>query len=127
MFRVLIRKLFLSRSSRATRAEFLKLSIHSKENIQIPSFLWRLSDDVRRMILHKQGRKFSSFGIDSNHIFALKKAAGRTTLKRLELILHRLSEVDRLSKGLFVEKSDGNAWQELKAACLLLAAKNRDT
>lgn len=95
------------------------------ENTQIPSFLWRLSDDVRRMILHKQGRKFSSFGIDSNHIFALKKAAGRTTLKRLELILHRLSEVDRLSKGLFVEKSDGNAWQELKAACLLLAAKKR--
>lgn len=53
------------------------------ENIQIPSFLWRLSDDVRRMILHKQGRKFARFGIDNNHVFALQKAAGRTTLKRL--------------------------------------------
>lgn len=28
------------------------------ENVQIPSFLWRLSDDVRRMILTSRGGNF---------------------------------------------------------------------
>lgn len=95
------------------------------ENVQIPSFLWMLTDDVRRLILLKQGLQAQMFLLSDAHKRALRYAATRASVKLLELMLHRLSDVDRMSKGLFVEKSDGNAWLELKAACLMLSLKRK--
>lgn len=95
------------------------------ENVQIPSFLWMLADDIRRLITMKQGLPTQTYGLTQPHLRALRYAASRVSVKLLERVLHRLSDVDRMSKGLFVEKSDGNAWQELKAACLMLSLKRK--
>lgn len=95
------------------------------ESVQIPSFLWMLAEDVRRLLLMKQGLQVQMFLLSDAHKRALRYAATRASVKRLEVMLHRLSDVDRMSKGLFVETSDGSPWQELKAACLMLSLKRK--
>lgn len=95
------------------------------ENVQIPSFLWMLTDVVRNLLLLNRGLAARTFGLSEAHRSALNRAARRANPKLLELMLHRLSDVDRMSKGLFVESSDGNAWQELKAVCLMLSLKRK--
>ena len=95
------------------------------ENVQIPSFLWMLTDVVRNLLLLNRGLAARTFGLSEAHRSALNRAARRANPKLLELMLHRLSDVDRMSKGLFVESSDGDAWQELKAVCLMLSLKRK--
>ena len=95
------------------------------ENVQIPSFLWMLTDVVRNLLLLNRGLAARTFGLSEAHRSALNRAARRANPKLLELMLHRLSDVDRMSKGLFVESSAGDAWQELKAVCLMLSLKRK--
>ena len=95
------------------------------ENVQIPSFLWMLTDVVRNLLLLNRGFAVRTFGLSEAHRSALNRASRRANPKLLELMLHRLSDVDRMSKGLFVESSDGDAWQELKAVCLRLSLKRK--
>ena len=73
--------------------------------------------------LLNRGFAVRTFGLSEAHRSALNRASRRANPKLLELMLHRLSDVDRMSKGLFVESSDGDAWQELKAVCLMLSLK----
>lgn len=95
------------------------------ENVQIPSFLWMLTDVVRNLLLLNRGFAVRTFGLSEAHRSALNRASRRANPKLLELMLHRLSDVDRMSKGLFVESSDGDAWQELKAVCLMPSLKRK--
>ena len=98
------------------------------ENVPIPSFLWMLADEIRRLLLAKNQPAnsrpaYPRFGISAAKNTALLNAANRASTRKIETMLKRLSDVDRLSKGLYVQNSDGDAWQELKAICLLLALK----
>lgn len=92
------------------------------ENIQIPSFLWILTSDVEQLIRIKSGDPVRGFG---PHLNDLKQAAKLHSLRVFETVLKRLSNVERLSKGLWVKESDGDPWQELKAACLLLSIERK--
>lgn len=89
------------------------------ENIAIPSFLWLLNEDIRNLIVLNQGGSPFIRGLPSRKSL-LKNLAMSIPLSRLENVAHRYSNVERMSKGFNVSQSQGNPWQELKAAALLL-------
>ena len=94
------------------------------ENVAIPAFLWILIDDVRKLINMSLGNMPNRFTLGAKAPL-MSTCIKRFPLRRFELMLHRLAEVDKLSKGLRVQTSDMDAWSELKAACLLLAVKRK--
>lgn len=95
------------------------------ENISIPSFLWLLNDDIRNLILLNQGGSPSSIrGLPSRKTM-LANLARRVPLALLEKVVHRYNNVEKMSKGFKVSQSQGDPWQELKAAALLLCISRR--
>lgn len=97
------------------------------ESVAIPSFLWILIEDIRAAIkLQSTGgrppRFLSGF---TNASFpkqkALQNAARRIPFSRLEMVLLRYADVDKLSKGIKIPTRNEDPWIELKTAALLLA------
>lgn len=92
------------------------------ENVQIPYFLWILTSDIEQLIKLKSGEFIKGYG---PHMEDLKRASKVHSLRVLQTVLKRLANVERLTKGLWVKDSDGDPWQELKAACLLLSVERK--
>ncbi len=93
------------------------------ENVQIPAFLWMLNDDIRNMIAINRGANpYIPFPTKKAQLTRLAHAV---PLSRLETVAQRYSNVERLSKGFKISSSIEDAWQELKAAALLLCIKRK--
>lgn len=97
------------------------------ESVAIPSFLWVLIEDIRVAIkLQSSGGRprVFLFGYSNAPLSkqkALQNVARKTPVHRLEVILMRYADVDKLSKGIKIPMRNEDPWIELKAAALLLA------
>lgn len=94
------------------------------ENVPFPSFLWMLNDDIRNLILLNQGSPLFLRGLPSRKAM-LTNLAKRVSLSTLEKVAHRYNNVEKMSKGVKVLQSQGDPWQELKAAALLLCISRK--
>ena len=84
-----------------------------------------MNDDIRNLILLNQGGSPSSIrGLPSRKTM-LANLARRVPLALLEKVVHRYNNVEKMSKGFKVSQSQGDPWQELKAAALLLCISRR--
>lgn len=96
------------------------------ESVAIPSFLWILIEDIRVAIkLQSSGGRAPRylFGFTNASLpkqKALQNVARKTPINRLELVLMRYADVDKLSKGIKIPTRNEDPWIELKAAALLL-------
>lgn len=83
-----------------------------------------LNDDIRNLILLNQGSPLVLRGLPSRKAM-LTNLAKRVSLSTLEKVAHRYNNVEKMSKGVKVLQSQGDPWQELKAAALLLCISRK--
>lgn len=91
------------------------------ENTAIPSFLWVLAEDLKMVIKNKVSGEQPRWSIPAPKRNAIVQLARRSKLSRLEAVLKRYADVDKLSKGIKIDNRDEDPWTELKAAALMLA------
>jgi DNA polymerase-3 subunit delta len=99
------------------------------ENTLIPTFMWQIYEDLRVALRLKQcmeARLPQPFERLYKYAEPAKQKAfnrllQRTNSRRIEAALARLSEVDKISKGLKIAGRDDDPWIELQAAALMLA------
>jgi DNA polymerase-3 subunit delta len=100
------------------------------EGEALPLILWSVSEEIRTLLRVQSamstGRPFSAAARD-NRVYGprqdlMQRALRRLDGARLAGLLARCTDIDRLSKGLKVQRCDSDAWLELADVAVALAS-----